>query len=125
MASDEYEDDEDLDEVWDDSDEDDDEALPVIPAGQQAPPPPDPAALAESGPAAPIALTRRREPKGNVKAGDAAYARAMNLAEATGRARPEPDDWREQLEAGEKSTATATLSSRRPTHNAGSGFGLA
>jgi hypothetical protein len=98
----------------DDLDEFDDEPLPVLDADGEA--------IAE-----PERKRRRprQRPPTNTAVGDVRFARDATIREATGETRPEPDEWREQQAAGERSKAVASLASRRPTHNADSGFGLA
>lgn len=97
--------------------EDEEEELAVI----QAPG----AALEEAAAKRRRARAVPERPKGNTSREEAPAARARLMAEATGRAHREPDAWREQLAAGDKGKAVATLTSRRLTHNAGTGFGLA
>lgn len=93
-----------------------------LPAGDDTAP-----RRAPTGPRARIRRKLRRwePPKGNVKTGDLAAARTSNIERATMKARPEPDEWREQLAAGDRSKAISSLASPKLTHNSGSGFGLA
>lgn len=74
-------------------------------------------------------LRRRRKgsepPKGNTKTTDARATRDSVIRQAQGRDRKEPEQWREDLKAGERGKAQAALASKSFTHNAGSGFGLA
>lgn len=96
--------------------DDEEEELPVIPAPGTAPP--EPLAARERRP-------QRTEHKGNTPTTMAAERRREVTREAQGRAHNEPDEWRQAHAAGESSKARAALSSRTPTHNANSGFGLA
>lgn len=70
-------------------------------------------------------LRYRDPPKGNTKRSDAAAARTAALAQAQAKDRTEKDEWREQMDAGDRSAAIGTLSSSGLTHNAGHGFGPA
>jgi hypothetical protein len=70
-------------------------------------------------------LRRREPPKGNTKTGDAPAARNVVIARAQGKERQEPDQWREDLKAGDRGKVISELTSRKITHNAASGFGLA
>lgn len=103
----------DLDDLDFEDDEELDE-LPVIgPGGQPE----------ASGAGRPSRRLRRR--KGNTRQDDARYVREAVIAEAQGRKAPEVVPWREQLAGGQRFKAEDALRSRKPTHNAGSGFGLA
>lgn len=98
--------------------DDDEEELPVIPAPGTAAPP------AQSKARHKVRTTPDAK-RGNTKAGDARLTRDQIVREAQGKERTEPEPWREEISAGDRSKAVATLSSRRHTHNSGSGFGLA
>jgi hypothetical protein len=63
--------------------------------------------------------------KGNTRREDVPTARRQAVAAATGRKPAEPEEWWGQLAQGDRDKAASTLTSRTPTHHAGSGFGLA
>lgn len=67
----------------------------------------------------------RDPPKGNTKRGDAATKRTATVALAQAKGRTEPDQWREELAAGDRGKAIGTLSNTSLTHDSGHGFGPA
>lgn len=52
-------------------------------------------------------------------------ARQAALAEATGKGPPLDESWRQDLAGKKRNRASDALTSRKPTHNSGRGFGLA
>jgi hypothetical protein len=65
------------------------------------------------------------EHKTNTKTADADRVRGEVMREAQGKTKPEPDEWRQHLAAGERGKAISGLLDGGVTHNADSGFGLA
>lgn len=92
--------------------DDEDEELPI---------------LSEQGvtqlPPAPTGKRHRLKPTGNVRTSMTKEKRRQVLAEATGTAFRSPDQWREELDLGNRERAASALSTRRQSN--GSGFGLA
>jgi hypothetical protein len=97
---------------WEGDDEGDE--LPVIPA--------------DGEPAAESPRRRRRQPrapkprKGSPQRTETHRA---DVAQATGRSRPAPPNWRDDLGSGDRGAASRSLGSRGHTHNSDSGYGLA
>ena len=71
-----------------------------------------------------VRVAPRRRHEGNTKVSEAPAKRTAVLAEATGKAIRNPDDWREELAAGSRDKAVAAIP-QGLTHNSGSGFGIA
>lgn len=88
--------------------------LPIL----AAPPGSPPADLATRRP-----VRRRLTPSRGVPTSAAPDARRQVLAEATGRAQPEPDAWRADMELGQRDRAAGNLTTGG--RRRGSGFGLA
>lgn len=67
---------------------------------------------------------RVKPPNGNTKRMNAREARRQAMREAQGRGPAAPQEWRDELAAGNRGKAAALLS-KGGNHNSGSGFGLA
>jgi hypothetical protein len=105
---------------WDeDLFDDDEDALPVIsePGAIEL--------LTERPTPRPGGARKTLMPKGNVRRADAREARRQAMVAAQGRDEPEQPEWRTQMELKDRGKAAAALSSRKPTYNSDSGFGLA
>ena len=66
-----------------------------------------------------------QSPRGGVPIADVADVRRAVLAEATGKAMAEPEQWRTDMELGNRNRAAASLGTGGRRRGASSGFGLA